>query len=38
LRQRYRKIVRREIARTVSSPREIDEELHYLCNILAEAA
>jgi DNA-directed RNA polymerase specialized sigma24 family protein len=38
LRQRYRKIVRREIARTVSSTHEIDEELHYLCNILAEAA
>ena len=26
LRQRYREIVRREIARTVSSPHEIDEE------------
>jgi RNA polymerase sigma factor (sigma-70 family) len=38
LRQRYREIVRREVARTVSSPHEIDEELHYLCNILARAA
>ena len=38
LRQRYREIVRREIARTVSAPHEIDEELHYLCNILAQAA
>lgn len=38
MRQRYREIVRREIARTVSSPHEVDEELHYLCNILAEAA
>jgi RNA polymerase sigma-70 factor (ECF subfamily) len=38
LRQRYREIVRREIARTVSSPDEIDEELHHLCTILAEAA
>jgi RNA polymerase sigma factor (sigma-70 family) len=37
LRQRYREIVRREVARTVSSPHEIDEELHYLCNILARA-
>ena len=37
LRQRYREIVRREVARTVSSPHEIDEELHYLCNILAQA-
>ena len=38
LRQRYREIVRREIARTVSAPNEIDEELRYLCNVLAEAA
>jgi DNA-directed RNA polymerase specialized sigma24 family protein len=38
LRQRYREIVRCEIARTVSAPHEIDEELHYLCNVLAQAA
>jgi RNA polymerase sigma-70 factor (ECF subfamily) len=38
LRQRYREIVRREIARTVSAPHEIDEELHHLCNVLAQAA
>jgi DNA-directed RNA polymerase specialized sigma24 family protein len=38
LRQRYREIVRREIARTVSSPHEVDDELHYLYNILAKAA
>jgi RNA polymerase sigma factor (sigma-70 family) len=38
LRQRYREILRREIARTVSAPHEIDEELRYLCNVLAEAA
>jgi RNA polymerase sigma-70 factor (ECF subfamily) len=38
LRQRYREIVRREIARTVSAPNEIDEELRCLCNVLAEAA
>lgn len=38
LRQRYRGIVRREIARTVSAPHEIDEELRYLCNLLAQAA
>ncbi len=37
LRQRYREIVRREVARTVSSPHEIDEELRYLCNVLAQA-
>jgi DNA-directed RNA polymerase specialized sigma24 family protein len=38
LRQRYREIVRREIARTVSSPHEVDDELHYLYNVLAKAA
>ena len=38
LRQRYREIVRREVARTVSSPHEIDEELHYLCNVLVQVA
>jgi DNA-directed RNA polymerase specialized sigma24 family protein len=38
LRQRYRDIVRREIARTVSAPHEIDEELRYLCSVLAQAA
>jgi len=38
LRQRYREIVRRDIARTVSAPHEIDEELRYLCNVLAQAA
>jgi RNA polymerase sigma-70 factor (ECF subfamily) len=38
LRQRYREIVRREVARTVSAPHEIDAELHYLCNVLAQAA
>lgn len=38
LRLRYREIVRREVARTVSAPHEIDEELRYLCTVLAEAA
>ena len=38
LRLRYREIVRREVARTVSTPHEIDEELHYLCRVLAQAA
>jgi len=38
LRQRYREIVRREVARTVSSPHEVDEELRYLCNALAHGA
>jgi len=36
LRLRYREIVRREVARTVSSSHEIDEELRYLCNALAQ--
>lgn len=38
LRLRYREIVRREVARTVSSPHEIDEELRYLCDALAQGA
>src|SRR5258707_3460370 len=38
LRQLYREILRREIARTVSAPHEVDEELRYLCNVLAQAA
>jgi len=38
LRLRYREIVRAQVARTVASSDEIDEELHYLCNILAESA
>jgi RNA polymerase sigma-70 factor (ECF subfamily) len=38
LRLRYREIVRREVARTVSAPQEIEEELRYLCNVLAAAA
>lgn len=38
LRQRYRQIVRGEIARTVSSPHEVDDELHYLYEVLTQAA
>jgi hypothetical protein len=38
LRLRYREIVRHEVARTVSAPQEIDEELRYLCDVLAQAA
>ena len=38
LRLRYREIVRREVARTVSTPHEIDGELHYLCRVLTQAA
>jgi hypothetical protein len=34
LRQRYRETLRREVANTVSDPAEVDEELHYLYQIL----
>ena len=35
LRVRYRKILREEVARTVTSPADIDDELRYLCAALA---
>ena len=34
LRQRYREALRTEVASTVSDPAEVDQELHYLYNIL----
>jgi RNA polymerase sigma-70 factor (ECF subfamily) len=34
LRQRYREALRTEVARTVSDPAEVDQELHYLYQIL----
>jgi RNA polymerase sigma factor (sigma-70 family) len=34
LRRRYRELVREEIARTVSTPEEIDEEIKYLVSVL----
>ena len=34
LRQRYREALRNEVARTVSDPAEVDEELQYLYRIL----
>jgi DNA-directed RNA polymerase specialized sigma24 family protein len=34
LRQRFRSLVRQEIAGTVSAPHEIDEEMHYLQTVL----
>ena len=34
LRKRYTALLREEVARTVSDPREIDEEIHALCNAL----
>jgi len=33
-RQRYRDALRMEVASTVSDPAEVDQELHYLCQIL----
>ena len=37
LRVRYRILLREEIARTVSDPSEIDDEIRYLCTALAAA-
>ena len=34
LRQRYREWLRMEVASTVSNPADVDQELHYLCQIL----
>lgn len=35
LRQRYRQLLRAEIANTVESPAEVDAEMHHLFNVLA---
>jgi RNA polymerase sigma factor (sigma-70 family) len=37
LRQRYRALLREEVAQTVEKPDEIDDELRYLCSALAAA-
>ena len=37
LRQRYGELVRNEIAQTVATPEEVDEELRYLVALLREA-
>ena len=34
LRHRYGELLRQEIARTVSSPAEVDEELRYLISVV----
>jgi RNA polymerase sigma-70 factor (ECF subfamily) len=34
LRRRYRDLARREIAQTVSTPSELDEEIRYLLDVL----
>lgn len=36
LRQRYRELLRQEIANTVSSPGEVDDEVRHLLNVLSE--
>ena len=38
LRQRYRTLLRLEVASTVSNPADVDEELHYLHRILISRA
>jgi hypothetical protein len=35
LRQRYRALLREEVAHTVEKPEDVDEELRYLCAALA---
>jgi RNA polymerase sigma factor (sigma-70 family) len=37
LRERYREILRAEVARTVATLAEVDEELRHLCNVLARS-
>ena len=37
MRQRYRELLRQEVACTVEKPEEVDEELRYLCAALAAA-
>jgi RNA polymerase sigma-70 factor (ECF subfamily) len=38
LRQRYRSVLRDEVAHTVSDPAEVDDEIRYLCAMLAATA
>jgi hypothetical protein len=35
LRERYRELLREEVAQTVEGPDEIDDELRYLCAALS---
>ena len=37
LRQRYTALLRQEVARTVADQADIDEEIHYLCEVLVKA-
>jgi RNA polymerase sigma-70 factor (ECF subfamily) len=35
LRQRYRSLLRDEVAETVADPADIDDEIRHLCGVLA---
>jgi hypothetical protein len=37
MRQRYRELLRSEVAHTVADPADVDEEIRYLCTALAAA-
>jgi len=37
LRQQYTALLRQEVARTVANQIEVDEEIHYLCDVLVKA-
>lgn len=37
LRHQYKTLLRREVARTVSDPTEVDEEIRYLCEVVVAA-
>jgi hypothetical protein len=37
LRKRYTELLREEVARTVTDPKEVDEEIHALCEALIAA-
>jgi len=38
LRQRYRSLLREEVAHTVENPVDVDDEIRHLCVALARAA
>ena len=35
MRQRYRQLLREEVAETIEHPSDVDDELRYLCSALA---
>jgi hypothetical protein len=37
LRQQYTSLLRQEVARTLSDPAEVDQEIHYLCDVRVKA-